>query len=315
MLITGACGQIGSELTLALREKYRHSQVIATDLREPTEDLKDSGPFEQLDVMDEARLNQLIEQYKVTQVYHLAAMLSATAEKHPLKAWALNMDSILYVLEAAARHKLHKVFWPSSIAAFGPNSPKAKTPQHTVMDPTSVYGISKLAGEGWCNYYFQKKGVDVRSVRYPGLISYKTPPGGGTTDYAIDIFIQAVQSGSYTSFLEADAALPMMYMPDAIRGTLELMEAPAEKLTVRTSYNLAGLTFTPAELANAIQEHMPDFTIEYKPDYRQAIAASWPNSIDDSVAQADWGWAPEFDLSAMTQDMLKNIEQMLAQNA
>lgn len=315
VLITGAGGQIGSELTQALRQEFKHDQVIASDIKEPSADLKESGPFEQLDVLDEGRLNELIEKYQVTQVYHLAAMLSATAEQHPLKAWKLNMDSMLYVLEAAVRHKLHKVFWPSSIAAFGPNSPKQHTPQYTVMDPTSVYGISKLAGEGWCNYYFQKKGVDVRSVRYPGLISYKTPPGGGTTDYAIDIFIKAIHEGSYTCFLEPDSELPMMYMPDAIRGTLELMDAPADRLSIRTSYNLAGLSFNPEELANAIQSHLPDFEIKYQPDYRQQIAASWPNSIDDSVARKDWGWEPEYDLPGMTADMLAHISEMAGHKA
>nr|5Z75_A Chain A, Artificial L-threonine 3-dehydrogenase [synthetic construct]5Z75_B Chain B, Artificial L-threonine 3-dehydrogenase [synthetic construct]5Z75_C Chain C, Artificial L-threonine 3-dehydrogenase [synthetic construct]5Z75_D Chain D, Artificial L-threonine 3-dehydrogenase [synthetic construct] len=304
ILVIGACGQIGTELTVALREIYGNENVVASDIREPNEE---SGPFEKLDVMDKERLEEIVEKHKITQVYHLAAILSATGEKNPLFAWDLNMNSLLNVLELAREGKIDKIFWPSSIAVFGPTTPKENTPQHTVMDPSTVYGISKLAGERWCEYYHEKYGVDVRSIRYPGLISWKTPPGGGTTDYAVDIFHKALEDGKYTCFLSEDTALPMMYMDDAIRATIELMEAPAENIKIRSSYNLAGMSFTPEEIAEEIKKHIPDFEISYEPDFRQAIADSWPASIDDSVARKDWGWKPEYDLDKMTEDMLKNL--------
>lgn len=312
ILITGACGQIGSELTLALRKEFGPDRVIATDLNPAVGELLESGPFETLDVMYRDGIARVMRKYKPTQVYHLAAMLSATAEKYPLKGWAINMDSLLYMLEAAVEHKVGRFFWPSSIGAFGPGTPKLDTPQHTVMDPTTVYGISKLAGEGWCHYFHLKKGLDTRSIRYPGLISYKTHPGGGTTDYAIDIFHQALREGQYTCFLGPNTRLPMMYMPDAIRGTLELMDAPAAELSVRTSYNLGGMSFTPEEIAAQIAVHVDGFEIAYEPDFRQEIANSWPQSIDDSQARNDWAWQPEFDLPKMTEDMLANLAPRLS---
>lgn len=311
ILVTGACGQIGSELTVALRKAWGTSHVIATDVKSPEGELKD-GPFEYFDVLNRDRLGELIQHYKPTQIYHLAAMLSATAEQHPLKGWALNMDSLLYVLDAAVEAKVAKVFFPSSIGAFGPHTPKENTPQYAVMDPSTVYGISKLAGEGWCQYYFEKRGLDVRSLRYPGLISYKTLPGGGTTDYAIDIFFQALEKGHYTSFLSPTTMLPMMYMPDAIAGTLQLMNAPASAITVRTAYNFAGFSFTPERLASAIQHHLPSFKMDYAPDYRQAIADSWPASIDDRTARADWKWKPNYLLEDMVAEMLNNIRPKIA---
>jgi len=313
ILVTGACGQIGSELTLALRDQFGSGSVIATDIKKPEGDLAD-GPFELFDVLDRARLGELIQQYQPTQIYHLAAMLSATAERMPLKGWALNMDSLLYILEVAVEAEVKRVFFPSSIGAFGAHTPKEQTPQYTVMDPSTVYGISKLAGEGWCQYYHAKHGLDVRSLRYPGLISYKTLPGGGTTDYAIDIFYQAVEKGHYTSFLSRDTKLPMMYMPDAIAGTLQLMAAPADQITVRTSYNFAGFSFTPERLTHAIQKHIPSFKIDYDPDYRQAIADSWPSSIDDSFARKDWHWSPKFSVDDMVADMLNNIGERVDAN-
>nr|5Z76_A Chain A, Artificial L-threonine 3-dehydrogenase [synthetic construct]5Z76_B Chain B, Artificial L-threonine 3-dehydrogenase [synthetic construct]5Z76_C Chain C, Artificial L-threonine 3-dehydrogenase [synthetic construct]5Z76_D Chain D, Artificial L-threonine 3-dehydrogenase [synthetic construct] len=310
ILIIGACGQIGTELTLALREIYGNENVIASDIREGGR--HNSGPFEVLDATDKNALEEVVEKYKITQVYLLAALLSATGEKNPLFAWDLNMNSLLNVLELAKEGKIKKIFWPSSIAVFGPTTPKENTPQYTVMEPSTVYGISKQAGERWCEYYHNKYGVDVRSIRYPGLISWKTPPGGGTTDYAVDIFHKAIEGGKYTCFLSEDTALPMMYMDDAIRATIELMEAPAEQIKIRSSYNLAGMSFTPKEIAAEIKKHIPDFKISYEPDFRQAIADSWPASIDDSVARKDWGWKPEFDLEKMTEDMLKNLKEKLA---
>lgn len=311
ILITGACGQIGSELTLALREVFGNTHVIATDIKSPEGALAE-GPFVPLDVTDQKAINTLVAQYRPTQFYHLAAMLSAVAEKKPLQGWALNMDSWLYVLEACTAHGVKKVFFPSSIGAFGKHTPKNNTPQYTAMDPATVYGISKQAGEGWAQYYFEKKNLDVRSIRYPGLISYKTLPGGGTTDYAIDIFYKAISKGTYTSFLSQDTRLPMMYMPDAIRGTLQLMEAPADAISVRTSYNFAGFSFTPGELAEVIHQHLPGFTITYAPDYRQQIADSWPSSIDDAYARKDWQWQPEYTMEDMVADMIQHIGQQLA---
>lgn len=303
ILITGANGQIGSELCLALRAQYGESSVIASDLREATSD----GPFEKLDVTDAQAVAEVISKHKITQIYHLAALLSGSSEKNPKMAWQINMDGLFHILDASVEQNVSKVFWPSSIAVFGPNSPQQNTPQYCAMDPTSVYGISKLAGEGWCRYYGQKFGLDVRSVRYPGLISYKTKAGGGTTDYAVDIYFEAVENGRYNCFLKEDTYLPMMYMQDAIRGTIELMEAPKDKLTVKDSYNLSAMSFSPAEIANEIRKHIPGFSIKCEPDFRQAIADSWPKSIDSSVAANDWNWKAKFDLASMTEEMLKHI--------
>lgn len=307
ILVIGASGQIGVELTLALRKIYGANNVIASDLREQNELLIGNGPFVSLDVMNKEMLHVQVIRQNVTQIYLLAAILSATGEKNPHLAWNLNMQSLLNVLDIAKEEKLHKVYWPSSIAVFGPTSPKQNCPQQTIIEPTTVYGISKYAGEFWCNYFFNKYNVDVRSLRYPGLISYKSAPGGGTTDYAVEIFHEALAEKAYESFLDKDTYLPMMYMPDAIRATIELMEAPTDKISVRTSYNLAGMSFSPEEISNEIKKHVPDFYITYKPDYRQHIANSWPQSIDDSVAQNDWSWKPEYNLEKMTDDMFKNL--------
>jgi nucleoside-diphosphate-sugar epimerase len=307
ILVIGASGQIGVELTLALRKIYGGANVIASDLREENPLLHGTGPYVSIDVMNKEMLHVLIIRQNITQVYLLAAILSATGEKNPNLAWNLNMQSLLNVLDIAREEKLHKVYWPSSIAVFGPTSPKHDCPQQTVIEPVTVYGISKYAGEFWCHYYHQRFGIDVRSLRYPGLISYKSAPGGGTTDYAVEIFHEAVEEKKYTCFLKEDTYLPMMYMPDAIRATVELMEADAAKISVRTSYNLSGMSFSPQEIGAAITQHIPDFTMEYQPDYRQAIADSWPASIDDSVARSDWGWKEEYDLAAMTADMLQHI--------
>jgi nucleoside-diphosphate-sugar epimerase len=307
ILVIGASGQIGVELTLALRKIYGGANVVASDLREENELLKGSGPYVSLDVMNKEMLHVQIIRQNITQVYLLAAILSATGEKNPPLAWHLNMQSLLNVLDIAKEENLTKVYWPSSIAVFGPTSPKIDCPQYTIIEPTTVYGISKYAGEFWCNYFHQRYGVDVRSLRYPGLISYKSSPGGGTTDYAVEIFHAAKEKQKYTSFLSEDTHLPMMYMPDAIRATIELMEAPSEKIKVRTSYNLSGMSFSPVEIGNEIRKHIPAFHLDFKPDYRQQIADSWPKSIDDSKASEDWGWKPEFDLAKMTADMLMNL--------
>ncbi len=307
VLVIGASGQIGVELTLALRKIYGNNNVIASDLREENPLLHGTGPYVALDAMNKEMLHVQVIRQNITQIYLLAAILSATGEKNPNLAWSLNMQSLLNVLDIAREENLTKVYWPSSIAVFGPTSPKQNCPQKTVIEPTTVYGISKFAGEFWCNYYHQRYGVDVRSLRYPGLISYKSAPGGGTTDYAVEIYHDALEDKHYTSFLKEDTYLPMMYMPDAIRATIELMEAPKEKISVRTSYNISGMSFSPKEIAESIQKEIPEFTIDYAPDYRQAIADSWPQSIDDSVAATDWGWKPEYDLQAMTKDMLKNL--------
>lgn len=309
ILVTGALGQIGSELTSALRVIYGDKNVLATDIQDT--DKVDDLNYEILDVMDPDQISQIISKHEITIVYHLAAMLSATAEKFPKKGWELNMDSLLTFLELAKDKKIKQLYWPSSIAIYGNDTPKYNTEQNALAIPTTVYGISKRAGELWCNYYHQKFGVDVRSIRYPGLISWKTRPGGGTTDYAVDIFYQALEEGKYECFLSENSALPMMYMDDAIRATIELMQADKEKLSIWTSYNLHALSFTPAELAEEIKKQMPDFEISYNPDYRQAIADSWPASIDDSVARNDWGWKPEFDLEKMTIEMLKNLKVKL----
>jgi nucleoside-diphosphate-sugar epimerase len=311
ILIIGANGQIGTELAEALAARHGAACVVTSDLS-PHGRLPDLR-HEALDVTDGAALAAIVERHAITQVYHLAAALSARGEQHPGWAWDLNMKGLLNVLELARTQHLQRVFWPSSIAAFGPSTPRDATPQKTVMEPTTVYGISKLAGEGWCAWYRRMHGVDVRSLRYPGLISWKTPPGGGTTDYAVEIFHQALREGRYTSFLAADTALPMMYMDDAIRATLELMDAPATALRETQAYNLAGISFTPAEIAAAIRAELPGFTMAYAPDFRQAIADSWPRSIDDSVARADWGWRAEFDLRAMVDEMLRRLRPLLSQ--
>lgn len=309
ILVIGASGQIGVELTLALRKIYGASNVVASDLREENELLHGTGPYVSLDVMNKEMLHVQVIRQGITQIYLLAAILSATGEKNPNLAWHLNMQGLLNVLDIAKEEKLSKVYWPSSIAVFGPTSPKQNCPQQTIIEPITVYGISKYAGEFWCNYFFNKYAVDVRSLRYPGLISYKSSPGGGTTDYAIEIFHEALEAKHYNCFLEKDTFLPMMYMPDAIRATIELMEAPSEKIKVRTSYNIAAMSFSPEEIAEEIKKHISEFSISYAPDYRQTIANSWPQSIDDSVARNHWGWKPEYDLSKMTADMLENLKK------
>lgn len=310
ILVIGANGQIGSELVDALAAQHGADNVIAADISPAS--LYSASVYEVIDVLNTERLAAVVEQYQVTQVYQLAALLSATGEQAPLKAWTLNMDGLLNILELARIRgeagKPLKVFWPSSIAAFGPNTPAQNTPQFTVMDPTTIYGISKLAGERLCEYYFQKYGVDVRSIRYPGIISYKSPPGGGTTDYAIAIFHAALRGESYSCFLEAETTLPMIYMPDAIRATIALMDAPAQQLTIRSSYNVAGLSFNPRQLALEIEQNLPAFAIHYAPDSRQAIAASWPQSLDDEIARKDWGWKAQIDIQHLVKDMLKNVK-------
>jgi len=308
ILVIGASGQIGVELTLALRKIYGNANVVASDLREQNPLLEGTGPYVSLDVMNKEMLHVQVIRQNFTQIYLLAAILSATGEKNPNLAWNLNMTGLLNVLDIAREEKIRKVYWPSSIAVFGPTSPKQNCPQQTIIEPSTVYGISKYAGEFWCNYYNNRFGVDVRSIRYPGLISYKSAPGGGTTDYAVEIFHEALEENTYECFLNEDTYLPMMYISDAIRGTIELMEAPAEKISIRTSYNLSGMSFSPKEIAASIKKYIPGFTISYKPDYRQQIANSWPQSIDDSVARNDWGWKNEYDLDKMTKEMLDNLK-------
>ena len=308
VLVIGACGQLGLELTAALRQRYTPHAVIAADVRPPKDpELLADGPFELLDVLDRTRLDKLLRQYRPRQVYHLAALLSATAERNPRFGWELNMDGLLGVLDAAVAHGIAQVYWPSSIAVFGPDTPREHTPQVTIMNPNTVYGISKLAGEQWCEWYHRKHGLDVRSLRYPGLIGYKSLPGGGTTDYAVDIYHKAVAGQPYECFLNEGTYLPMMYMPDALKATLDIMHAPAASISIRTSYNLGAMSFSPAEVAASIQREIPDFAITYAPDARQAIADSWPASIDDSAARRDWGWQPEYDLGRMTADMLAHL--------
>ncbi len=307
ILVIGASGQIGVELTLALRKMYGNANVVASDLREENELLKGTGPYVSLDVMNKEMLHVQVIRQGITQIYLLAAILSATGEKNPHLAWSLNMQSLLNVLDIAKEENLHKIYWPSSIAVFGPTSPKQNCPQQTIIEPSTVYGISKYAGEFWCNYYHQRFGLDVRSLRYPGLISYKSAPGGGTTDYAIEIFHEALEEKKYECFLKEDTYLPMMYMPDAIRATIELMEADASRISIRTSYNISGMSFSPKEIAEEIKKHIPEFSISYKPDYRQPIADSWPQSIDDTVARKDWGWKEEFTLERMVKDMFDNL--------
>ncbi|MGW9684924.1 NAD-dependent epimerase/dehydratase family protein [Flagellimonas sp. 2504JD1-5] len=309
ILILGACGQIGTELTMELRAKHGTETVIASDIREGTETLSNSGPFEILDATNYEAIEDVVMHYEIDEVYLMAAMLSATAEKFPMRAWNLNMNSLFNVLNLAKEKKISKIFWPSSIAVFGPNTPKENTAQNAIMEPSTVYGISKQAGERWCEYYFNKYGVDVRSVRYPGLISWKTMPGGGTTDYAVEIYHKALEDGEYNCFLDKDTKLPMMYMDDAIRATISLMESSAENLNIRSSYNLGSMSFSPQEITKSIQSHIPDFKVTYNPDFRQQIADSWPSSIDDSAAKADWNWQPRFDLDSTTKEMLENLRK------
>ena len=312
ILVIGANGQIGTELVTALRNIHGAEQVIASDLKSPTYAIRNRGPFEIVNVLDDENLHHIFNKHRPSQVYLLAAILSAVGEQKPKMAWDLNMTGLLYVLDFAVEFGVKKVFWPSSIAVFGPHSPQYQTPQYCVMDPNTVYGFSKLAGERWCEYYFNKYGLDVRSIRYPGLIGWRANPGGGTTDYAVHIFHEALKTGKYQSFLSADTALPMMYMDDAIRATITLMDAPAEKLSIRSSYNLAGISFTPTQLADEIRKIIPNFEISYaESDPRQAIADSWPKSIDDNYAQNDWDWQLEYDLPKMTADMLANLKTVI----
>ena len=308
ILIIGACGQIGTELTQKLRNIYGNDNVIASDIRKLNNALVNNGIFEVVNALDYNQIEYLVEQYQITDVYLMAALLSATAEKNPAFAWDLNMNSLFHVLNLAKAKKIKKIFWPSSIAVFGPTTPRHTTPQYTIMEPTTVYGISKQTGERWCEYYHHIYGVDVRSIRYPGLISWSTEPGGGTTDYAVDIYHKALKEGKYECFLSEETALPMMYMDDAIRATVEIMQAPSESIKIRSSYNLSGVSFTPKEIAAEIKNHIPDFTISYKPDFRQKIADSWPASIDDSCALKDWSWKHQFDLALMTVEMLENLK-------
>ncbi len=309
ILIMGAGGQIGVELTLALRNLYGKDNVIATDLKEePHPLLAGHGPYYTLDAMDKDATLALVKKEGITQIYLLAALLSATGEKMPKKAWEINMQSLLQVLDIGVEEKLTKIYWPSSIAVFGPTTPMKDTPQETVVEPRTVYGISKYAGELWCQYYNQRYGLDVRSLRYPGLISWKSEPGGGTTDYAVEIYHEALKNGKYTCFLSKDTYLPMMYMDDAIRATIELMEAPVEQIKTRMAYNLSAMSFSPEEIADAIKKHIPEFKIDYNPDFRQAIADGWPKSINDGAARNDWAWEPKFDLDKMTEDMLANLK-------
>ena len=308
ILIIGACGQIGTELTQKLRKIYGTEIVIASDIRKLNVDVVNSGPFEVINALDFNQIEHLVELHQITDVYLMAALLSATAEKNPAFAWDLNMNSLFHVLNLAKAGKIKKIFWPSSIAVFGPTTPKENTPQYTIMEPSTVYGISKQSGERWCEYYHNLFGVDVRSIRYPGLISWSSPPGGGTTDYAVDIYHKALENQSYECFLSAETKMPMMYMDDAIAATIQIMQAPAEQIKIRSSYNLAAMSFTPTEIAAEIQKHIPDFTISYAPDFRQKIADSWPASIDDSRAREDWGWNHHFALDNMTVDMLEHLK-------
>ncbi|MCB0769306.1 MAG: NAD-dependent epimerase/dehydratase family protein [Flavobacteriales bacterium] len=309
ILVIGSSGQIGTELVEGLRERFGDANVVAGDIKEPQ--VEQSGPFAMVNAMDRRGIERIIEKYDISEVYLLAALLSATAEKDPAFAWQLNMESLFIVLELAREGKLKKVYWPSSIAVFGPTTPKDATPQHTIAEPGTVYGISKQAGEQWCAYYHKRYGVDVRSIRYPGLIGWKSAPGGGTTDYAVHIFHEALKHGKYTCFLGPDTALPMMYMPDAIRATIDLMEAPAEKVKLRTGYNLSGISFDPKGIAAEVKRHIPGFVIDYAPDSRQSIADSWPRSIDDSAARDHWGWSPKYDLKGMVDDMMVNLMPLL----
>ncbi|MGV6844902.1 MAG: NAD-dependent epimerase/dehydratase family protein [Lutibacter sp.] len=313
-LIIGACGQIGTELTLKLRTLYGAENIIASDIREGNKELMESGPFEIVNALNKNEIESVISKHHISDVYLMAAMLSAVGEKYPEKAWNLNVNSLLHVLNIAKEKKIKKVFWPSSIAVFGPSTPKENTPQYTVMDPTTVYGISKLAGERWCEYYYNKYNVDVRSVRYPGIISWKTNPGGGTTDYAVEIYNEALRSKKYDSFLNRNTKLPMMYMDDAINATIKIMQTQPENIKIRSSYNLAAISFTPEEIAQEIKSFIPDFEISYHEDFRQSIADSWPKSIDDSEAQKDWGWKHHYNLNNMSKDMLNSLQKKFLEN-
>jgi nucleoside-diphosphate-sugar epimerase len=310
ILVIGSSGQIGTELVMELRARFGNTNVVASDLKAGSAEIMESGPFETLDALDKTKLYEIVRKHNVKQVYLLAALLSATAEQNPMFAWKLNMESLFHVLELAREGHISKIYWPSSIAVFGPTTPRQNTPQFTVIEPSTIYGISKQAGERWCEWYFRKHGVDSRSLRYPGLIGWKSAPGGGTTDYAVHIFHEALKHNKYESFLSENTTLPMMYMPDAIRATIEIMEAPAEKIRIRGAYNLAGMSFSPKEIAAEVARHCPGFSISYKPDFRQQIADSWPMSIDDSEARTDWGWKPQYDLSRMCDDMFIHLKEI-----
>ncbi len=309
ILIIGACGQIGTELTAKLRATYGVNNVIASDIRKLNNDVVNNGIFEVINALDYNQIEHLIEQYHITDVYLMAALLSATAEKNPAFAWDLNMNSLFHVLNLAKAGKIKKIFWPSSIAVFGPTTPRHNTPQYTIMEPSTIYGISKQTGERWCEYYNKQYGVDVRSIRYPGLISWSTEAGGGTTDYAVDIYHKAITDGKFTSFLSENTELPMMYMDDAIKATIQIMQVPIEQIKIRSSYNLAAMSFTPKQIGEEIQKQYPNFELSYKSDFRQKIADSWPASIDDASARQDWGWKNDFDLTSMTEDMFKNLNE------
>ncbi len=311
ILIIGACGQIGTELTAKLRAEYGNDNVIASDIRKLNNDIVNNGIFEVVNALDYNQIEHLIEKYHITDVYLMAALLSATAEKNPAFAWDLNMNSLFHVLNLAKAKKIKKIFWPSSIAVFGPTTPRENTPQYTIMEPSTVYGISKQTGERWCEYYNHQYGVDVRSIRYPGLISWSTEPGGGTTDYAVDIYHKAITDGKFTSFLSENTELPMMYMDDAIKATIQIMQADADAVKIRSSYNLAGMSFNPKEIAEEIKKHYPDFTIDYAPDFRQKIADSWPASIDDEQARNDWNWKNDYNLEIMTVEMFDKLTSIV----
>lgn len=307
ILIIGASGQIGIELVLELRNIYGNNNVIAGDVKTPPYEIMESGPYELLDVLNKKQIAAVIRKQNITQIYLLAALLSATAEQHPDAGWKLNMEGLLNVLDLCKKMNISKLFWPSTIAVFGPTTPKINTPQQTIMEPNTVYGISKLAGERWCEYHYEKNGIDVRSIRYPGIVGHKSSPGGGTTDYAVHIYHEAIKRRRYTCFLKEDTTLPMMYMPDAIKATIQLMEAKSELINVRSSYNVAGMSFSPKDVENSIKKHIADFECSYNPDIRQSYAIGWPQVIDDTIAREDWDWKPSFDLEKMTTDMLQNL--------
>ena len=309
ILVIGACGQVGTELVENLAEKFGSDRVIASDIRDNADF---AARYLKLDVLNREAVKSVVNEFQVTEVYHLAALLSATAEKNPEFGWKLNMDGLFSILDLAKDGLIKKIFWPSSIAVFGPSTPKANTPQQTIIEPTSVYGISKFAGERWCDYYFRRYGVDVRSIRYPGLIGWKSLPGGGTTDYAVEIFHKALESGEYECFLSAETSLPMMYMSDAIKATIDIMQAPSDQIKIRSSYNISAMSFNPAEIAVEISKHIPEFQISYAPDFRQEIANDWPASIDDSLAREHWNWKNDYDLAGMTSDMLENLKRQKA---
>jgi len=311
ILVIGAAGQIGTELTLKLREIYGVDDVIATDIKDsPPNSLKE-GPYEKLDILNKPNLYEVVQKYRIKEIYHLAALLSATAENNPALGWDLNMNGLSNVLDLSREGHIQRIFWPSSIAVFGPNTPKDNTPQRTIMEPTTVYGITKVAGESWCEYYHNRYKIDIRSVRFPGIVGYKSAPGGGTTDYAVHIFHEALKRGHYDCFLSKDTELPMMFMTDAIKSILQIMDAPSDRISVRTSYNISGFSFTPETLSSAIQKEMPEFSITYNPDYRDAIAKSWPSSLNDSVARNDWNWSPGVNLKLMVNEMLVNLRRTL----